>query len=144
MTDYQPNIRINSENKAEIFDPVRKTYVAHTEEESVRQYMIFMLHSKLGAPYELMGIEKQIKVFSMVKRPDIIVFNNLGNVELIVECKAPNVNLTQDTLDQIIRYNMTLKAHYLILTNGRNIYCIECNDNSAKQINFDDIDLKRK
>ncbi|MDR2083626.1 MAG: type I restriction enzyme HsdR N-terminal domain-containing protein [Bacteroidales bacterium] len=142
MLDYKPNIRINSENKYEIFDPVRKIFVALTEEEAVRQYMIFLLHSKHGISYALMGVEKQIKVFSMTKRPDIIVFDNKGNVQIIVECKAPNVEIDQNTLDQIIRYNMKLKAKYLILSNGGNIYCVECGEGAAKQIMFEELEVE--
>ncbi|MDL2227452.1 type I restriction enzyme HsdR N-terminal domain-containing protein [Bacteroidales bacterium OttesenSCG-928-K03] len=141
MADYNPIVRTNTENKREIFDPVRKRYVALTEEESVRQFIIFLLNSKLNVSYALMGVEKQIKVCSMIKRPDIIVFDNKGNVKIIVECKAPNIEINQETLDQIIRYNMTLKAKYLILTNGKNIYCVECNNNEAKQVAFQDIVL---
>ena len=118
--------RINNSGKAEIFDPVRKLYVRLTSEEQVRQHLIQYLHVIKGVPFSLMGVEKKITVNQMVKRPDLILFRTDGTVLMIAECKASSVELTQSVLDQIIRYNITLKSDYLLLTNGLSNFFLDC------------------
>ncbi|MDD4142140.1 MAG: type I restriction enzyme HsdR N-terminal domain-containing protein [Bacteroidales bacterium] len=140
---FNPEIRIDDNGRHEIFDPVRKQFVALTPEEHVRQFMIFFLHSQKNVPYSLMGVERQIRVNNLVKRPDIVVFSNSGNVEIIVECKAPKVEISTNTLDQIIRYNMALHAKYLILTNGDTCFCVCCNDGNPVIISVDDLVYKK-
>lgn len=71
---------------------------------------------------DLLNEERQIQVNGILKRYDIVSFSSNGTIELIVECKAPSVNITQQTFDQIARYNMALKADYLMITNGINHY----------------------
>jgi hypothetical protein len=71
-------------------------------------------------PISLIALEKQLILNNLKKRSDILVFNKSGKPEIIVECKAPKVKITQATFDQIARYNLKLKATYLIVTNGLN------------------------
>ena len=70
----------------------------------------------------LINVEKELKVNDLKKRYDIVVFNTDGSIKLIVECKAPKIKISQDTFDQIARYNLTLNADYLMVTNGINHY----------------------
>ena len=120
---YKFRIKSN-ENKYSIFDIIRKKYVILTPEEWVRQHFIhYLIHDK-GYPISLIAIEKKLHVNKLMKRADILVFNSNGNPLIIVECKAPSIALTQSTFDQIARYNSTLNAEYLIVTNGlKHLYC---------------------
>lgn len=111
-----------SENKTVIFDIVRKKYLVLTPEEWVRQHVIHYLHFEKKYPLSLMSIEKQLKVNSLTRRTDVVVYNTMGNPFIIVECKAPSVSISQDTFDQIARYNLSLNANYLYVTNGLNHY----------------------
>lgn len=123
LPDFNFKIK-NSENKMLIFDNLRKKYLVLTPEEWVRQHFVHYLISKKKYPVSLIAIEKQLTLNTRKKRTDILVFNQLGTPELIVECKAPSVKITQDTFDQIARYNLKLNANYLIVTNGlTHFYC---------------------
>ena len=114
----------SSENKTLIFDKFRKKYLVLTPEEWVRQHFIHFLVDEKKYPTSLIAIEKQLTINNRKKRTDILVFNNEGNHDIIVECKAPSIKITQDTFDQIARYNLKLKANYLIVTNGlEHFYC---------------------
>jgi hypothetical protein len=108
----------NSENKIYIFDVVRKKFVILQPEEWVRQHVIHFLITEKKYPLSLINVEKQVKLNSLVKRYDIIVFKSDGSIQLLVECKAPEINILQSSFDQIAQYNMQLKSDYLMLTNG--------------------------
>jgi hypothetical protein len=101
-----------------IWDTLRKKYVRNTPEEWVRQHFIHYLLNDLLYPIGLMASEKLVKYNNMSKRCDIVAFSNQLNTLLIVECKAPKIKLTQDTFYQVAKYNFTLQAPLLILTNG--------------------------
>lgn len=95
-----------------------------TPEEWVRQHVIQFLISEKKYPKSLINIEKQLKLHETVKRYDIVVFEPNGNIHLIVECKAPSIPITQETFDQIARYNLVANATYLMVTNGlEHYYC---------------------
>ncbi len=111
-----------SENKTVIFDIVRKKYVVLTPEEWVRQHVIHFLHFEKKYSLSLMSAEKQVKVNSLTRRTDVVVYNNQGKPIIIVECKAPMVSISQNTFDQIARYNLSLDAPYLYVTNGLEHY----------------------
>ena len=108
----------NSENKIAAFDEIRKKFVILTPEEWVRFHTVqFLIHEKLF-PKSLINVERQLKLGKLIKRYDVVVYNSNGGIHLIVECKAPSIEITQATFDQIARYNMSLKAEYLMVTNG--------------------------
>jgi len=95
-----------------------------TPEEWVRQHYVSFLIEEKKYPASLIAIEKKLTVNGLTKRSDILVFNTKGEPEIIVECKSPSVKITQDTFDQIARYNLKLNANYLIITNGlQHFYC---------------------
>lgn len=112
----------NSENKVSIFDDIRKKFVILQPEEWVRQNCIQYLMAVKGYPKSLINIEKELTINSLKKRYDIVIFNSDGSIHLIVECKAPKININQETFDQIARYNLVLNASYLMVTNGLNHY----------------------
>ena len=112
----------NSENKRYIFDPIRKKFVILTPEEWVRQHVVRFLLDDKKAPKSWINVEKQFTLARLQKRFDVIVFSADGSVQLLVECKAPTVSITQITFDQIARYNMSFNSQYLMVTNGLNHY----------------------
>lgn len=101
-----------------IFDTIRKKEVVLTPEEWVRQHFVQYLIQNKKYPQSLIAIEKEIKVNNLKKRFDVLVFNRLGKADIIIECKAPNLKITQKTFDQIASYNLKIRANYLIVTNG--------------------------
>lgn len=112
----------NSENKVAIFDEIRKKFVVLTPEEWVRQHVVQYLLLEKNYPKSYINVEKILKLNGLTKRYDVVVFHPDGSIMLLVECKAPEVKITQNTFDQIARYNLTLKAEYLMVTNGQNHY----------------------
>ena len=112
----------NSENNTHIFDVIRKKFVVLHPEEWVRQHCVqYLIHEK-KYPIALINVEKAVLINGLNKRYDIVVFNSDGSLCVVVECKAPNVKISQDTFDQMARYNRTLEANYLMVTNGINHY----------------------
>lgn len=104
-------------------DPVRQKQVADTPEERVRQAVLRMLTDVQQIPGALMAVEKAIEVQGEVRRPDVVVHDRLGHAWMVIECKAPNVAVTQRTLDQAANYNRVLKAPYVFVTNGTTHFC---------------------
>jgi len=104
-------------------DPVRRKDVADTPEERVRQAVIRMLSEGRGIPTALMAVEKAIRVQGEVRRPDVVVHDRGGKPWMVIECKAPDVRLSQQTLDQAANYNRVLGAPFLFVTNGSEHFC---------------------
>lgn len=118
------NLRIKKvSDKIKIFDIVRKKFIILQPEEWVRQHLIHYLINEKGYPQSLMKIETSVNINRLKQRSDIVAYDNTGTPRLIVECKAPNIELTQDVFDQIARYNMKLKVNYLLVSNGLQHYC---------------------
>ena len=105
----------------EVFDVIRKKWLVLTPEEWVRQNIIQFLLIKMKYPASLIAVEKEIKLGELKKRCDIVAYNRLSKPWMIIECKEMNVVLSEKTLEQILRYHITLPAKYLVITNG--IYC---------------------
>jgi hypothetical protein len=126
LPDYDHRIEA-IEGKPRIFDPARKKFVALTPEEWVRQNFIQFLIREKGVPASLVVVEMGLKLHRQQKRSDIVVFSPDAQAILIVECKSPEVNISQDTFDQIARYNMSLLVSYLVVTNGLDHYCCHIN-----------------
>lgn len=114
---------IIEDNRTKVFDPIRKIYCTLTPEEEVRQKMLYYLVEQKKYPAGLIAVEYSIKVNGLPKRCDIVVFNKETKPKMIVECKAEYVPITQKVLDQAIRYYSGLNAEYLVLTNGKTMFC---------------------
>lgn len=108
-----------------VFDPLRKRYCALTPEEEVRQKVLYLLVEHLGVPAGLLAVEYSIKVNGLDKRCDAVVFDKEGRPLMIVECKAASVKLTQNVLEQAVRYHSALRPKYLMLYNGKECYCFQ-------------------
>ena len=134
------NFRLkNSENKTYIFDIIRKKFLYLTPEEWVRQHTLMYLIEDLHYPISLINVEKIINVSGLKKRYDVVVFNKDGSIFLLIECKAPNVQINQETFNQIARYNLKLNAKYLMLTNGLNHYFCKIDIENKKYIFLQDL-----
>ena len=112
----------NNENKVSIFDEIRKKFIILTPEEWVRQHVVQFLLEEKKYPKSLINVEKVLKINGLRKRYDVVVFNSDGSIFILIECKAPEIKITQATFDQIARYNMTTNAQFLMVTNGLNHY----------------------
>lgn len=112
----------NSQNSVLIFDEVRKKFVKLTPEEWVRQHTVKFLTKDKKYPLSHINVEKQILYNGLQKRYDVVVFNPNGSIHLLVECKAPHINISQTTFDQIAQYNFKMNATFLMVTNGLDHY----------------------
>ena len=124
----------NSENKVAIFDEIRKKFILLTPEEWVRQHTVQFLLQDKKFPKSHINVEKLIKFNDLSKRYDVVVFQPNGDIFLLIECKAPEVPISQNTFDQIARYNLVLKAKYLMVTNGLNHYFCQMDFENEKYI----------
>ena len=106
-----------------IFDIVRKKYVVLTPEEWVRQHFVHFLIAHKGYPSALLANEVMVKLNGTTKRCDTVLYRRDLSARMIVEYKAPHIEITQAVFDQITRYNMVLKVDYLIVSNGMQHYC---------------------
>jgi hypothetical protein len=121
--------RRGKEGEEMILDLLRRRFVRLTSEEWVRQNFIRYLNDKGKYPLGLMGIEMEFGHNTLKKRTDILVHNRLGEPVMIVECKAPEVPLTDEVFEQIATYNLKFKVPYLVVTNGmRHFACRFKND----------------
>lgn len=107
-----------SEGNTLIFDIVRKKYVRLTPEEWVRQNVIQFLIHEVRVPKGLIAVEKSLIFNGLNKRFDLCVADSSGKMKLLVECKAPSVQLTQQTLMQAAVYQKILEVNYLFISNG--------------------------
>ena len=119
----------------DIYDRLRKRYVALTPEEWVRQHFVNYLIGYLGYPESFMANEVGLTLNGTRRRCDTVVYDNTLRPRVIVEYKAPSVALTERVFDQIVRYNMVLKVEYLIVSNGIRHYCCRI-DYSAGTYSF--------
>lgn len=124
----------NSENKVSIFDEIRKKFILLTPEEWVRQHVVQFLLQDKKYPKSYINVEKLIKINDLSKRYDGVVFEPNGEIFLLIECKAPEVPISQQTFDQIARYNLVLKAKYLMVTNGLNHYFCQMDFENEKYV----------
>lgn len=118
------DIIIGNDGVRRIFDPLRLKYVALTPEEWVRRHFTAYMISVKGYPQRLMANEIGLKLNNTRRRCDTVVFDRIGGSPLmIVEYKAPSVEITRAVFDQIARYNIVLKTEWLVVSNGLRHYC---------------------
>ena len=113
------NLRIQTrQNKKFVFDIIRRKFVLLTPEEWVRQHFIHFLMNEKKYPQSLMAVEKQIRLNQKLFRFDLVVYHRNGHPFLIAEFKAPGVKISQETFDQVVRYNTMLKVSLVAVSNG--------------------------
>jgi hypothetical protein len=131
----------SSENKISIFDPIRKKFIILTPEEWVRQHVVQFLMNEKKFPKSLINVEKVLVLNEIKKRYDVVVYNPDGSIHLIVECKAPQIEISQETFDQIARYNLSLNATYLMVTNGLQHYFCQMDYENQAYVFLKDLPL---
>ncbi len=137
-----PNFSFRTKKELEknyIFDDIRRKYIVLTPEEWVRQNFIKYLNDYLHYPASLMHIEGALKLNGNTFRADLLVYNKKAEPLLLVEFKAPEVKISQETFNQIARYNLTYKVPYLIVSNGLQHYCCQVDFNSNNYIFLSEI-----
>ncbi len=115
----------------QIFDPLRRKYVALTPEEWVRQHFVHYLISEKKYPASLIANEAGIKLNSLTRRCDTVIYNQQLEPVMIVEYKETRVPITREVFDQVVRYNSVLKVPYIVVSNGLKHYC--CRMDYVKQ-----------
>ncbi len=137
LPDFEFKINKSSSGKLQIFDELRKKYVALTPEEWVRQNFIKFLVEHRNFPKSLIAVEKGLTVNKQNKRFDAVAYNNLSQPVMLMEFKAPGVKISQKVFEQIANYNRILKVKYLVVSNGIKHYCckINFNDNEIEFLN---------
>ena len=133
-------IKIANENgHLTIFDVLRRKYVALTPEEWVRQHFVHYLIGHKGYPQTLMANEIQLAIGNKKLRCDSVLYDRSLNPRMIIEYKAPTVNITQKVFDQITVYNMLLHVDYLVVSNGIKHYCCQMDYDNQKYLFLEDI-----
>jgi predicted type IV restriction endonuclease len=124
----------NTNEKVSVFDEIRKKFIILTPEEWVRQHVVHFLISDKKFPKSLINVEKLLTINGLTKRYDIVVFNPDGTIFILIECKAPQIKISQTVFDQIARYNMTMQSQFLMVTNGHNHYFCRMDYENEKYI----------
>jgi len=125
LPQYPFKRRKQGEGREEIFDPFRKKWVKLTPEEWVRQNFLAWLVMEKNFPSGLIAVERSLKVNKMIRRFDAVLFRIDGSAGMLMEFKAPSIKLSHHVVDQIAAYNTTVKANYLILSNGLIHFCVK-------------------
>jgi hypothetical protein len=123
------------ENQLFVFDEIRKKWIVLTPEEWVRQHVIFYLVDQKKFPASLIAVEKAIKVNQRLKRFDLVCYDNQARPVILVECKAPEIKISVQTMAQALRYNSQIQAEYVVLTNGLDLVCAQI-DHVKKEVNY--------
>lgn len=127
------NVRIKHENgKAFVFDEIRKKWILLTPEEWVRQHLLNHLIQTKNIPASLISVEKEINLNNTKKRYDAVVYDKSMKPVLLIECKAPDVLITETTLEQTLRYNLILGVKFLLITNGLKEFVIGAENGKGK------------
>ena len=114
-----PDFNIKKEGeKRYIFDSIRKTWLLLTEEEWVRQNFVSYLTKVLHYSAALIALEKEIMFSDLKKRFDIVVYDKRHQPWMLIECKAPQIRLNEDVLQQALRYNVSVPVKFIVMTNG--------------------------
>lgn len=119
MTFPEPAFTLKEVNgKQMILDLLRKKWIPLTPEEWVRQNFIQSLVQMHSYPASLIAMEKEIRLGELKKRFDILVYDKLHQPWMMVECKAPSVELNEKVFDQLLRYNIAVPVSFMLITNG--------------------------
>lgn len=136
---YNFRITRDKDNKVMIFDPLRKKDIPLTPEEWVRQNILKFLIDDRGFPNSLISVEAGLKINHFLRRYDALVYSRDKQPLMLIECKAPGIQVNQDTFDQITIYNQNFKALYLLVTNGLKHYCCKLDVNNKKYVFLENV-----
>ena len=118
------DLRLSQRNgQTMVFDFLRRRYIKLTPEEWVRQHFVHYLVHHKGYPQELLANEVSLVLNTTSKRCDTVLYDKEARPLAIMEYKAPSIQLTQKTFDQISRYNIVMRVPFLMVSNGLQHYC---------------------
>jgi len=132
--EKKPSIKA-AEGKETVFCIIRKRWILLTPEEWVRQNFLLHLTETLKYPASLIAVEKQLMLGDVKKRFDIVVYDQQTKPFMIIECKEMNVPLSENVIQQVLRYNVNIQARYLIITNGSHCFGFEKKKDRFEEIN---------
>ena len=116
----EPDFKTKMENdRRYIFDKIRKTWLLLTEEEWVRQNFVNYLVNELHYPSSFIALEKEIQLHDLRKRFDILIYDRQHQPWMMVECKGADILLSEDVLQQVLRYNVSVPVKFIVITNGK-------------------------
>jgi hypothetical protein len=138
LPSFDVKIR-GTREKPEIYDFLRRRYVALTPEEWVRQHFVHWLVDQKGYPKGLLGNEVALKCGDKTLRCDSILYNKEAQPLMIIEYKAPTVAVTQRVFSQISTYNLLLHVDYLLVSNGVQHYCCKMDYENQTYVFLNDI-----
>jgi hypothetical protein len=124
LPEYEINVS-ERDGKQQIFDFLRRKFVALTPEEWVRQHFTHFLVEHKGYPKGLLVNETELRVGEKRLRCDTLLYNKAMQPQMIIEYKAPHIQIQQKTFDQIVVYNLLLHADYLVVSNGLQHFCCQ-------------------
>jgi type I site-specific restriction endonuclease len=134
-----PNAEFRFQKKSDrnvfVFDIVRKKFIKLNPEEWVRQHIIHFLVSYKSVPISKLSIEKQLVLNNTKRRTDIVIYDKGIAPLVLIECKAYDVELNQNVIDQALRYNLELKVPFVFLSNGLQHFFIKTVSNNFEQLN---------
>ena len=139
LPSFEYELSQREDGVTRIYDRLRKTFVALTPEEWVRQHFVNYLISERGYPGGLMANEVSLKLNSTARRCDTLVYSRTGKPVAVIEYKAPSIAVTQAVFDQIARYNSVIGAAYLMVSNGLSHYCCRYDEKSEGYVFLRDI-----
>jgi hypothetical protein len=133
LPQYNFNLKTEN-NRLFIRDVIRKKYLLLTPEEWVRQHIIQYLISEKEFPQSLFSVESGIKINTLQKRYDAVVYSRSGKPMVLIECKAPSVPINQKVFEQVTNYNSRVNSPYMLVTNGMQHFFLYLESTSGKFI----------
>ena len=132
----EPNFRVKKENGRDyIFDSFRKKWLLLTPEEWIRQNFVQYLIQVMKYPSSLIALEKEIWLGELKKRFDIMVYDSSHQPWMIIECKGADIKLSDETLQQALRYNISVPCEFLVITNGHYSFGWQKKDGRLIEVN---------
>ena len=118
----------------QIWDALRGQWLVLTPEEWVRRHLIDFLIRHCGAQPLRIVQEYPVPLNGQAQRADVVVVDDEACPLLLAECKAPDIEINQQTSAQAMRYNGVLRARYVVLTNGLKHYCYEATEEGYRPL----------
>jgi hypothetical protein len=131
---FAPDLRIRRAGRQRmIFDVVRSKWLVLQPEEFVRQLFLQYLLNDLAYPRHFITTERGLRVNERAKRCDILILDQKLQPWMLVECKSPDVPLTEATNWQAAIYNQELRVQFMVVTNGPTTRCCAMLDYEAHE-----------
>ncbi len=141
LKNYKNPVVEKDDNGSDVYyDKVNGSYRPAKAEEFVRQKFVRFLHKKYNIPYEAMSTEENMShhISDNHDRMDICIerdTNKGHKIVMVVECKAPEVALTDEVYTQAKKYAEPLDIPVIMVTNGHELDCIKRNsDNTYEDV----------